>query len=144
MDRRVIREAFLFGTVAGMRAMMPLAALSLTARKRRWLRGAGVLSAGELVYDKLPQATSRTEPAGLAPRLISGSVAGGLAAWLLRGPIAIGASVGALTALASTFLWHRLRAEAAQRVPPTVAAVAEDLLAVGISAEALKPLKWSL
>jgi uncharacterized membrane protein len=140
MDKTVIKEACLLGAVAGMRSMMPLAALSLTARKRRWLRGASVLSVGELVYDKLPQAKSRTEPAGLIPRMVSGSVAGGLAAWLLRGPIAVGAGVGTLAALASTFLTHRLRAEATRRVPPAVAAVAEDLLAVGVSAGALKAL----
>jgi uncharacterized membrane protein len=45
----------------------------------RWTRRlAGTAAAGEFVGDKLPQAPSRLQPAGLAPRLVIGAVSGAL------------------------------------------------------------------
>jgi uncharacterized membrane protein len=141
MRKNLIKEACLLGTVAGMRSMLPLAVMSLSARKQRWLAfPAGALAAGELVYDKLPQAEDRTKPTGLIARLATATLAGGIAARRLRGSIAIGAGVGALAALASTYLFHWLRGKAGRRVPPAASGVGEDLLAVGASACALKSL----
>lgn len=143
MAKNLIEEACLLGTVAGMRAMLPLAALSLSAaNRRRWLAApAGLLAAGELVYDKLPQAKDRTMGVSAAARLATGAVAGGIAARRLGGSLAVGAGVGAFAALASTRLFHRLRREAAERLPRLAAALSEDLLAISVSSRALKALR---
>jgi uncharacterized membrane protein len=109
---------------------------------RRRLFGAplALASAGELVYDKLPQARDRTAPGPLAARIGAGAIAGGIAAHVLDASVALGAATGALAALASTFLFHRVRAEAERRVPPLVAGVGGDVLAIGASAVALRRL----
>jgi uncharacterized membrane protein len=124
---------------AGMRSTVPLAALGLTLPRRR-LVGVPLMlaSAAELVYDKLPQASERTAPGPLAARVGAGAIAGGIAAHLVGASTALGAATGALAALASTFLFHRVRAEVARRVPPFAAAVGGDLLAIGTSTAALR------
>ena len=124
-----------------MRSTVPLAALGLTLPRRR-LFGAplALASAAELVYDKLPQAGERTAPGPLSVRIGAGAIAGGIAAHVLGASIALGAATGGLAALASTFLFHRVRTEVARRVPPLAAAVGGDLLAIGSSAVALRLL----
>ena len=141
METRGVGEAALLGMAAGMRSTVPLAALGLTLPRRR-LFGAplALASAAELVYDKLPRAGERTAPGPLSARIGAGAIAGGIAARVLGASIALGAATGGLAALASTFLFHRVRAEAARRVPPLVAAVGGDLLAIGSSAAALRLL----
>jgi uncharacterized membrane protein len=140
METRGVAEAALFGVVAGMRSMMPLAALGLTLPRRRvWGAPLVLASAGELVFDKLPQAGERTEVGPLAARIGSGAIAGGLVARALGGRVLYGVATGALAALASTFLFHRLRAVAARHAP-RAAGVGEDLLAGGHTALALRLL----
>jgi uncharacterized membrane protein len=121
--------------------MMPLAAMGLTL-PRRWLVGTPLVlaAAGELVYDKLLRAGERTAPGSLAVRVGAGVIAGGVATHVVGSSIALGAATGALAALASTFLFHRVRAEAARRVPPLATAAFGDLLALGTSAVALRLL----
>ena len=140
METRGVAEAALFGVVAGMRSMMPLAALGLTLPRRRvWGAPLALASAAELVNDKLARTGERTEPGQLAARIGSGAIAGGLVAHALGGRVLFGVAAGALTALASTFLFHRLRAVAARKAP-RAAAVGEDLLAAGQTALALRLL----
>lgn len=142
MTKQLIAESALLGTVAGMRSMMPLAALTLASRRRSWLAlPAGLASAGELVYDKLPQASDRTLPVNLLARVAAGAIAGGIVAHRLGEAIAVGAGAGALAAAASALLSHRLRAAASARLPRFVAAVGEDAVAVGLSARALRGLR---
>jgi hypothetical protein len=142
MDTHGIVEAAALGIAAGVRSTVPFAALSLTLPRRR-LYGAplALAAAGELVYDKLPQAGQRTEPISLTARIVSGALAGGIAAHVLDASIALGASTGAVAALASTFLFHRVRAEAARHVPALVAAISGDLLAIGVSTAATRRLR---
>jgi uncharacterized membrane protein len=137
-----VAEATALGIAAGIRSTVPLAALSLTLPRRR-LYGAplALASAGELVYDKLPQARERTEPFSLTARIVSGALAGSIAAHVLDASIALGASTGALAALASTFFFERVRAEAARQVPALVAAICGDLLAIGTSMAATRRLR---
>jgi uncharacterized membrane protein len=142
MKTRGVVEAALLGTAAGMRSMMPLAALGVTLPRRRIVGAPLVLaSATELVYDKLPRTGERTAPGPLAVRIVVGAIAGGIAAHVAGAAIALGAATGALAALASTFLFHRVRAEAARRVPPLAAAIGGDLLALGASTAALRRLR---
>ena len=142
MERRGVAEAALLGLAAGMRSMVPLAALGLTLPRRR-LVGAplALASAAELVYDKLPQAGERTAPGSLAVRIGAGAIAGSIATHVVGASIALGAATGALAALGSTLLSHRVRAEAARRVPPLAAAVGGDLLAIGTTLLALRLLR---
>lgn len=141
METHGVAEAALFGMAAGIRTTVPLAALGLTLPRRRLLGAPLALaSAAELVYDKLPQAGERTAPGPLFARIGAGAIAGGIAAHVLGASIALGAATGGLTALASTFFFHRLRAEAARRMPPLAAAVGGDLIAIGSAAAALRLL----
>jgi uncharacterized membrane protein len=139
MKLRGVAEAALLGTAAGMRSSVPLAALGLLLPRRR-LVGAplALASAAELVYDKLPQAGERTAPGPLAARVGVGAVAGGVAAYVADGTIALGAATGALAALASTFLFHRARAAASRHAPPLAAAAVEDLLSIGAATVAVE------
>jgi uncharacterized membrane protein len=138
MKTRGVAEAALLGMAAGIRSMVPLAALGLTLPRRRLVGAPLVLaSVGELVYDKLPQSAERTAPGPLAARIGAGAIAGGIAMHVLGASTALGTATGALAALAGTFLFHRVRAEAARRMPPLAAAVGGDLLAIGTSAVAL-------
>jgi uncharacterized membrane protein len=143
MKTRGVAEAALLGMAAGMRSMVPLAALGLTLPRRR-IVGAplALASAAELVYDKLPQASERTEPGPLAARLGVGAIAGGIVAHIGGASIALGAATGALAALGSTFLFHRVRSALARRVPPFAAAVGGDLLAIGTATAALRRLRY--
>lgn len=122
-----------------MRAATPLAAIGLLQSKRR---GIGALlatfAAGELAYDKLPTAEERTAPAPFLGRVFTGATAGGLAARALGGSLIGGGLAGAAAALVGTLVFHRLRALASTRVSPTLAAVGEDLLSIGLSAGALQ------
>jgi hypothetical protein len=137
MRKAALQQAALLGTAAGMRALVPLAGLGV-AYPRRFFRFPTLVAAlGEWIYDKLPQATDRTAPAGLVARAFSGALAGGLSAHVLKRNVAASAIVGGLAALGSTFLFHRLRAAAAERVPAVGAAIGEDLLAVGLTRAAL-------
>jgi hypothetical protein len=92
MDMHGVAQAPALGIAAAIRSTVPLAASSPTPPRRR-LYGAPLVlaSAGEPVYDKLPQAGERAEPISLTARIVSGAIAGGIAAPL-------GASKGAVAA----------------------------------------------
>jgi uncharacterized membrane protein len=120
-----------------MRTTVPLAALGV--QRGKLAAAASVVGAGhEFLYDVSPRAQSRTKPALLAFRVVSGAMAGGLVARRKGGSLPVGAAVGAVAAVASTFVFHRLRAQAAKRFSPRVAAVAEDLLSIAISHAAVR------
>jgi hypothetical protein len=75
---------------------------------------------------------------------VCAAIAGGIAAHALGAKTALGAATGALAALASTFLFHRVRAEAARRMPPLAAAICGDLLAIGTATTALRRLQGGM
>src|ERR1700761_7240524 len=86
-----IALAFLIGIVAGLRAMMPLAAVSWAA-KTGALQLAGtplaffgyawtpyiftVMAVGELISDKLPKTPSRKTPPQFITRVVTGALSG--------------------------------------------------------------------
>jgi uncharacterized membrane protein len=92
-----------------------------------------LLALAELVYDKLPNAPSRTAPRGLIARILMGGLTGACVA----AAGAQGASLGALLGVAGTFAGSfggyqaRTRLVKALRAPDFVIAVLEDLLAIG-------------
>src|SRR3954464_4614468 len=100
METRGVGEAAVLGVAAGIRSMVPLAALGLTLPRRRLLGAPLALaSAVELVYDKLPQASERTEAGPLAARIGAGAIAGGVAARVAGRSLPLGAATGAVAAL---------------------------------------------
>jgi uncharacterized membrane protein len=161
--RRDSRTTFLnaaaLGAVAGMRATLPLALLgtslevlgsrlrSRLGRRRRWLSASRirtpllVAAASELIYDKLPFAASRLALPSLAVRLVSGTTAGALVSAALGGPKLFGALTGAVAALGSALLFHRLRARAGRtRLAGALGGVAEDAVALGLTSAVRRSL----
>lgn len=93
--------------------------------------GATALAAGELWGDKLRSAPDRIVPAGMAARVISGSIAG--AAVAPRGRRAAGALLGAGTAVVAAHLTFRARMRAMRRYGQTSTGLVEDALALGLA-----------
>lgn len=101
------------------------------------------MALGELVVDKLPQCPNRTDLGPLGARAISGGVCGA-AVFLAEGKHAeIGAALGAVSAVASAFLFMNLRRVIgkAAKLPDPVVALAEDGLVFGIGAAVFAPAK---
>lgn len=120
----VLARAALLGLATGGRSTAGLTALALTSSSAgllgsRWTRGlAGLATAGELVGDKLPQAPSRLQPVGLAPRLVFGTLAGAILAHRegsSRNRTALAGGLGLLGAAAGSRLGASWRQVAGQR-----------------------------
>jgi uncharacterized membrane protein len=127
------RRAAVLGAVTGARTLLAPAALALRGRLGKVAKFAvPVLSAGELVGDKLPGTPPRVEGPGLVGRVVSGAFVGRVSGGTR------GARVGAAFALASTYPSQALRAQIVKRTPlPDLAcAVPEDLLGIGLAAAA--------
>ncbi len=100
------------------------------ARRTGWSRVLPLLALGELIVDKLPQTPARTMPPGLAVRAIGGALAGGSIAKAGGGNRAIGILAGLAGALGASYAGAAYRKAASRYVPPLVAALAEDGLAI--------------
>src|SRR5262245_61079427 len=100
--------AFLIGLVAGLRSLTAPAVVAW-ATHRHWIEphpslsliGSNVavaaltlLAVGELVFDKLPWAPSRTEPVGLIGRIVFGALSGAVIASSLARPLVLGGLLG--------------------------------------------------
>jgi uncharacterized membrane protein len=121
------------GFSAGLRTMTPVAT-TLFAR-HHMVAGlvVSLLAACEWVIDLLPTTPARTKPGPLIARVVSGAFVG----WLARGGSEttriVGAVVGTCAAVAGTFAGHRARLWAIDRYGALRAAVAEDLVAIGLA-----------
>jgi len=140
--------AFFIGAVAGLRTMTAPAFVAWAARLGR-LRLDGTLLAflglpvtawvftalalGELVADKLPSTPARTKPGPFVGRIVSGAMSGGAIAAGSGGSLAAGAALGAVGAVVGTLVGYnaRVRLVPALKVPDSVVALVEDLVAVG-------------
>ncbi len=140
--------AFILGCVAGLRSMVPPAAVAWAAHfgwlslettpfaflgspAARYLLLALMLA--ELVADKLPFTPSRKRPGPFIGRILTGGFAGaGLAAGVAHSIVA-GAVAGGLGAVAGTLGGYRARTGLVRRlaVPDYVVALSEDTVAVG-------------
>lgn len=136
---------FLIGIVAGLRAMMPLAAVSWAAWTRivpldgTWLAVLGyrwtpwvltLLALGELVTDKLPTTPSRKVPVQFGTRILVGAVCGAALA-LPVGSAIVGALLGAVGAVVGTFGGGAVRARLAGAFgSDRPAALIEDVVAI--------------
>ena len=91
-SRRLIATAIGIGAIAGLRSMTAPAIVSWAA-EQKWIHSpsqslaflkskktvslVSALAVGELVADKLPFTPNRTEPAGLAVRVLTGGFSAG-------------------------------------------------------------------
>lgn len=141
--------ALVIGVVAGLRAMMAPAAIAWAASigvmplQGTWLAFFGwrftpwilsVLAAAELVTDQLPSTPSRTVAAQFGARILTGGVSGAAIGHALGSPL-FGLVLGMIGAVLGTLGGARLRARlAATFGDDRPAAVAEDVLAIGLSA----------
>lgn len=138
--------ALSIGVVAGLRTMMPPAAISWAATlgavnlDQSWLSFLGwrftpwiltLLAIGELVTDKLPTTPSRKVPVQFGARILSGAVCGS-AIGASGGWLWIGMALGALGAVLGTLGGAAARAALATRFgSDRPAAIVEDVVAVG-------------
>ncbi len=140
--------AFLIGVVAGLRALIPLMAVSWAAHLA-WLHlentplafmGSAwapylftLLAIGEIVNDKLPKTPSRKLPAPFGVRIVVGAFAGAALGYPSDATIP-GALAGAIGGVAGTLGGYQFRRGLAQAIGKDLpAALIEDLIAVGLA-----------
>jgi uncharacterized membrane protein len=137
--------ALLIGVVAGLRGMMPLAAVSLGAYlgwlhlEGTWLAFLGyswtpwvlmLAALGELVTDKLPATPSRKLPITFGARIVTGALSGA-AIGTTGGSLVAGAIAGAIGAVIGTLGGHAARARLAATIgKDRPAAFIEDVSAI--------------
>jgi uncharacterized membrane protein len=154
VTRLLVLRSGLLGIVAGLRSQFPAAALAAgglepTARPlaliatRGGRRAAYLAAAGEIVADKLPVTPDRVQTGGLVARAASGAIAGAVLASAggVRGarlvlPVLAGAG-GAYLGSWGGFTARRALV-AATGLPDPVVAVAEDVVAIGLAAVAVR------
>lgn len=142
--------ALLIGVVAGLRALTPLAALSIGgALGWIYLEGTSfafllspialwiflALAAAEIVNDKLPRTPSRKVPPQFAVRVLAGAFAGACLAVVPSGEnltyLILGAIVGAVGAVVGTLGGSSIRGALARSFGnDTPAALIEDAVAI--------------
>jgi uncharacterized membrane protein len=135
------------GAVAGLR---PMAAPAIIARaaKRGWIRIGNSpvvtiishiaspritdLAISELVTDKLPFTSSRLNTGPLASRIISGAVCGAAVCSAIKRPLAKGALLGGLGAIAGAFAGYHIRKSLSRDMPDVALGLIEDAFAVSV------------
>lgn len=132
----------LIGVVAGLRAMLPLAAISWAAYLG-WIDFSGtqasfighiatvlvltLLAIAELVSDQLPNTPSRKVPMQFGARIVTGAIAGAL----LPGSWVVGLILGAIGAAIGTYGGAEIRARLAKALGRDLpAALIEDVVAI--------------
>ena len=145
---RTYLNAFQIGIVAGMRAMTAPALVShklshthpdpLPGSPLHFLTSSkvattfAVLAGGELIGDKVPNSPARTTLPQLSARVVSGAMSGAALTEADGQPLAYGAVLGALGAVAGTFAFFHLRHWLTHEkdLPDPLVALAEDALAI--------------
>ncbi len=141
-------HSFALGVVAGLRSMLPLAALSVSVQgvdrdeqPVRFLASApalvvtGLLAGGELIGDKLPFVPSRTDAPLIGGRVATGALAGGARAQVANVSPVVGALVGAAGGWIGSWVGYALRRGLTQvtGAPDFLFAVAEDAAAITLA-----------
>ena len=139
--------SFLMGLVGGQRALTPLATTSVALWRgevaaqsglQRLLghplvaAGAVALAVAEMAGDKQKSAPDRIVPIGLAARFVSTAIAG--AALAPRDQRWLGAAVGGLTAVASSYFGWRARVAAMERYGQAATGFVEDAAVLAAAA----------
>ena len=139
--------SFFLGGVTGLRSLTGAAAVCWAAHlgwlhfDGTWLAFAGhtpalilftLMALGELIVDKLPQASARTAPLGLGARVLLGGMCGAALA-LASGTSVLPAIIAAIAgALAGTYGGYHARHALVTRMhlPDFPVALAEDAIAI--------------
>jgi uncharacterized membrane protein len=133
------------GTMAGLRPMAAPAIIAWAA-KQGWIRLGNSpfatiisgrasrriteLAISELIADKLPFTSSRLSAGPLALRIASGAVCGAALCGAVKKPIANGALLGALGAVAGALAGYHIRKSLSRDMPDFVVGLLEDAFAV--------------
>jgi uncharacterized membrane protein len=150
----LVLRAGILGVVAGLRSQFPAAALAATGLgpdggpfallgSTGGRRGAFLAAAGEIVVDKLPVTPDRVELRGLLARVASGAIAGavlatGTGARGRRAVLPVLAGAGGAYLGSRGGFSARKAVVAATRLPDPLVAVAEDVVAIGLAAVAVR------
>jgi uncharacterized membrane protein len=136
-------RSILVGAAAGARSLTPLALVSEAARRGalpaapKWLSRPAVAhairlaAAGELWGDKLHMAPDRIILPSLGARTLTAGLAG--AAVAPRGRSAVGAVLGAVTAIGASYLTFHARKRAMARFGQRWTGLVEDALTAGLA-----------
>jgi len=140
---------FTLGVVAGMRSMLPMALLAWristegpdiadggvvvdVLAHRRTAVVLGIAALGELILDKLPFMPSRVRPIPYAGRVVAGGTAAAFQSLAQGRRSNRGALLRSLGALVGTLGGYWVRTSLLRALPPLLAALVEDALAVGL------------
>lgn len=146
----VLALAFGIGVVAGLRSLTAPAAVAWAAHlgslnlhdstlafiASTWaVILFSILAIFEFVADLLPTTPSRTAPAPLAARIISGGFCGACLCVAANQSLFIGAALGAIGAIAGAFAGYGLRKRLTTglNVKDIFIAIPEDLIALGLA-----------
>src|SRR5271156_5398463 len=139
---------FAIGMIAGLRALTAPAVvcwaahlgwLNLQGSHLAWMGSTAavaifsILALAEIVNDKLPATGSRTAPPSLVIRSITGALAGTALAIAASQSVLLGIVLGALGALAGSFLGYEVRHRIVTglKIPDFPIALLEDAIAIG-------------
>jgi uncharacterized membrane protein len=134
------------GAIAGLRPMTAPAIIAWAA-KQGWIRLSDSpfattifgrasrriteLAISELVADKLPFTSTRLNAGPLASRIASGAVCGAAVCGAVKRPLANGALLGGLGAIAGALAGYHIRKSLSRDMPDFAAGLSEDAFAVG-------------
>jgi len=148
MDGTFFIAAILIGIASGLRSMTGLAVASLAARYwglGLWGTRLGFMSSHiaaialsvfavlEFIYDLLPFAGSRTAVGPLLARIFTGALSGACVAVGAAESITAGAVAGGLGGVAGCYGGYAARKAAIRTVGGIPAALAEDVVAIGLA-----------
>ncbi len=154
--KKFLLKSILIGTIAGMRSMSAPALIGnivsdkaffgIGNRRLKFLKNSNVYAAmnvlalGEMLADKLPNAPDRIDAPLLTARAISGAACGAAISMLENENKLTGAIIGGAAAIASTFVFFKLRTKADEilKLPDTAVALAEDAVVFGVSSQLKK------
>ena len=92
-----------------------------------------LLAVGELIADKLPTIPKRTAPAPLMARVITGGLCGACLCAAAAKSLVVGTLLAGVGAVVGAFLGYGIRTSLDLHINDLVAAVCEDVVAVGLA-----------
>ena len=137
LDARTVASSLIAGAATGLRSTSGLAAIITAGSKgrlpqklqqRRYRSVTLLLTAGELIADKLPGTPARTAPRGLIPRVVLGGVSADRLAPAHRRFPAAAVLLGSAAAVGSAFGGRAARSRLSARIGPIPAALVEDAI----------------
>lgn len=138
---------FVIGMLSGLRALSPIAVICWLASLHRlpltgWASFAGnkiavglfsLGAVGELISDKLPKTPSRLKQPGFSIRIVTGGLCGSLLASVGSFSLLEGALLGAIGAVAGSYLGYFARSRITGNfgLPDLPVALVEDVICIG-------------